>query len=111
MAYAYLFVAIVAELIGTTALKATEEFTKLVPSLVVVVGYGIAFYFLTLVLRTIPLGITYAVWSGVGIVLIAIAGAVVFKQIPDAPAIIGMSLIIAGVVIMHLFSKTISHIS
>ena len=109
MAYAYLFVAIVAEVIGTTALKASEEFTKLFPSVVVVVGYGMAFYFLSLVLRTIPVGIAYAVWSGVGIVLIAIAGAVVFRQIPDVPAIIGMSLIIAGVVIMHIFSTTISH--
>jgi len=111
MAYAYLFVAIVAEVVGTTALKASEEFTKLFPSIVVVVGYGIAFYFLSVVLRTIPVGIAYAAWSGIGIVLIAIAGAVMFKQIPDVPAIIGMSLIVAGVVVMHLFSKTIGHVS
>jgi small multidrug resistance pump len=111
MAYIYPFVAIVAEVIGTTALKASEEFTKLLPSIVVVVGYGMAFYFLSLVLRTIPIGIAYAVWSGIGIVLIAIAGAVMFRQIPDVPALIGMSLILAGVVIMHLFSKTIGQVS
>jgi len=111
MAYAYLLVAIVAEVIGTTALKSSEEFTKLFPSVVVVVGYGLAFYCLSLVLRTIPVGIAYAVWSGVGVVLIAVAGAVLFKQIPDIPAIIGMSLIIAGVVIMHVFSKTIGQTS
>jgi len=111
MAYAYLFVAIVAEVVGTTALKASEEFTKLVPSIVVVVGYGMAFYCLSVVLRTIPLGIAYAVWAGLGIVLIAIVGAVMFKQIPDMPALIGMSLIIAGVVIMHLFSKTTGQVS
>ena len=111
MAYIYLFLAIIAEVIGTTALKASEEFTKLLPSIVVVVGYGIAFYFLSLVLRTMPVGIAYAVWSGIGIVLIAVAGAVMFKQIPDVPAIIGMSLIIAGVVIMHLFSKTVHSLS
>ena len=111
MAYAYLLVAIVAEVIGTTALKSSEEFTKLFPSVVVVVGYGLAFYCLSLVLRTIPVGIAYAVWSGVGVVLIAVAGAVMFKQVPDIPAIIGMSLIIAGVVIMHVFSKTIGQTS
>ncbi len=110
MAYVYLFVAILAEVIGTTALKATEEFTRLGPSMVVVAGYGVAFYCLSVVLKTIPVGIAYAVWSGVGIVLIAIAGAVMFKQIPDLPAVIGMSLIVAGVAIMHLFSKTIGHV-
>lgn len=109
MAYAYLFVAIVAEVIGTTALKASEEFTRLLPSIVVVAGYGAAFYFLSLVLKTIPVGIAYAVWSGVGVVLIALVGAVMFKQVPDLPAVIGMLFIVAGVVIMHLFSRTIGH--
>ena len=108
---AFLRFYVVAEVVGTTALKASEEFTKLFPSIVVVVGYGIAFYFLSVVLRTIPVGIAYAAWSGIGIVLIAIAGAVMFKQIPDVPAIIGMSLIVAGVVVIHLFSKTIGHVS
>ena len=107
MAYLYLAIAIVAEVIATSALKASAEFTKLLPSLIVVIGYGIAFYFMTLVLRTIPIGITYAVWSGVGIVLVAILGIFLYKQIPDIPAIIGMGLIISGVVVIHLFSKTV----
>lgn len=109
MAYIYLAIAIIAEVAATSALKASEEFTKLVPSLIVIVGYGIAFYLLTLVLRSIPVGITYAIWAGVGIVLVAIVGAVLYKQIPDAPAMIGMGLIVAGVVVINLFSKTISH--
>jgi len=107
MAYLYLALAILAEVIATSALKASEEFTKLVPSVVVLVGYSAAFYLMTLVLRTIPIGITYAVWSGIGIVLIAIVGAILYKQIPDPPAIIGMGLIIAGVVVIHLLSKTV----
>ena len=74
-----------------------------------VVGYSSAFYLLTLVLRTIPLGITYAVWSGVGIILVALVGFVFYKQTPDVPAVIGMILIIAGVAVIHLFSKTINH--
>ena len=77
--------------------------------IIVIVGYGIAFYFMTLVLRVIPIGITYAVWSGVGIVLVAVAGFFLYKQTPDLPAIIGMGLIISGVVIIHVFSKTIQH--
>ena len=109
MAYVYLAIAIIAEVAATSALKASEEFTRLVPSLIVVAGYGIAFYLLTLVLRTIPIGITYAVWAGVGIVLVAIAGAVLYKQIPDTAAIIGIGLIVAGVVVINVFSKTISH--
>lgn len=109
MAYFYLAIAIVAEVAATSALKASAEFTKLIPSLIVVVGYGLAFYFMTLVLRTIPIGITYAVWSGVGIVLVTIVGALLYKQTPDAPAIIGMTLIVSGVVVIHAFSKTVSH--
>jgi small multidrug resistance pump len=109
MAYIYLAIAIVAEVIATSALKASEEFTKLLPSLIVLVGYGVAFYFLTLVLRTIPVGITYAVWAGLGIVLVAVAGALLYNQIPDIPAAIGMGLIVAGVVVINVFSKTISH--
>lgn len=109
MAYIYLAIAIIAEVAATSALKASEEFTRLVPSLVVVAGYGIAFYLLTLVLRTIPIGITYAVWAGVGIVLVAIVGAVLYKQVPDTAAIIGIGLIVAGVVVINVFSKTISH--
>ncbi len=109
MTYVYLGIAIVAEVIATTALKASDEFTKLVPSVIVVLGYAAAFYFLTLVLRTIPVGIAYGIWAGLGIVLITIMGAVVFKQIPDVPAVVGMALIVAGVVIVNVFSKTVSH--
>lgn len=108
MAYLYLALAIIAEVIATSSLKASEQFTKLVPSIVVLVGYSAAFYLMTLVLRTIPIGITYAVWSGIGIVLIAVVGAILYKQIPDVPAVIGMGLIIAGVIVIHLFSKTVS---
>ena len=109
MAYVYLGIAIIAEVIATSALKASEEFTKLLPSVTVIVGYAAAFYFLTLVLRTIPVGIAYGIWAGLGIVLITIVGALVFRQIPDLPAIIGMGLIVTGVVIVNVFSKTVSH--
>ena len=109
MGFVYLSVAIVAEVIGTSALKASGEFTKLWPSLIVVLGYGIAFYLLSLVLKTIPIGVAYAIWSGVGIVLIAVVGALFFKQVPDTPAIVGMGLIVSGVIVMNLFSKTVGH--
>ena len=108
MAYIYLAIAIVAEVAATSALKASVEFTKWLPSLVVVMGYGIAFYFMTLTLRTIPIGITYAIWSGLGIVLVALVGALLYKQTPDIPAIIGMVLIILGVVVIHVFSNTVN---
>jgi small multidrug resistance pump len=109
MAYLYLAVAIIAEVAATSALKASEEFTKLMPSLIVIIGYAAAFYFMTLVLRTIPVGITYAIWAGLGIVLVAIVGTVIYKEIPDLPAVIGMTLIVSGVVIINVFSKTVSH--
>ena len=109
MGYLYLTIAIIAEVIATSALKASEGFTKVGPSTVVIVGYGAAFYFLSLVLKTIPVGIAYAIWAGMGIVLIAIISAIIYKQIPDLAAIIGMALIIAGVAIIHLFSKTANH--
>ena len=109
MVYIYLAIAIIAEVAATSALKASNEFTKLIPSLIVIVGYGAAFYFLTLVLRTIPVAITYAVWSGAGIVLVAVVGAILYKQIPDIPAAIGMGLIVAGIAIINVFSKTIGH--
>jgi small multidrug resistance pump len=109
MTYFYLLIAIIAEVAATSALKASDEFTQLAPSLVVIVGYGIAFYFMTLVLRTLPLGITYAVWSGLGVVLVAIVGAMLYKQVPDLAAMVGMGLIVAGVVVINLFSKTVSH--
>jgi len=104
-----LAIAIVAEVGATSALKASEEFTRLIPSLIVIIGYGVAFYFMTLVLRSIPVGITYAIWAGMGIVLVALVGAVLYKQIPDLPAVIGMGLIVAGVIVINIFSKTISH--
>ena len=102
-------IAIVAETIATSALKSSEGFSKLVPSAIVLVGYGVAFYFLSLTLRSIPVGIAYAVWSGVGIVLITAVGWAFFGQKMDAPALIGMALIIAGVVIMNVFSKAGAH--
>ncbi len=109
MGYVYLGLAIIAEVLGTTALQACDGFTKVLPSSIVVIGYGLAFYFLSLVLKTIPMGIAYAIWAGIGIVLIGVAGAVFFKQIPDVPAMIGMGLIVSGVAVINLFSKTASH--
>lgn len=109
MGYLYLSVAIFAEVIGTTALKESEEFTKLIPSVIVVVGYAVAFYFLSLVLKTIPVGVAYAIWSGLGIVLITLVGTVIFGQKLDIAAIVGMAFIVCGVVIMNVFSNSISH--
>ena len=109
MGYLYLAIAIVSEVIGTSALKATDGFTRLVPSTIVVVGYGAAFYFLSLVLKSIPVGVAYAIWAGLGIVLVALVAAVIFKQVPDVPAIIGMVLIVSGVVVINVFSKTAIH--
>ena len=109
MAYLYLTIAIIAEVAATLALKASAEFTRLVPSLIVVLGYALAFYLLTLVLRSIPVGITYAIWSGMGIVLVTIAGVYIYKETPDLPAIIGMLLIIAGVIVINVFSKAAAH--
>ena len=95
--FLFLFVAIIFEIIATSALKKSEEFTKLIPSIITVIGYCGAFYFLSFAIRTIPVGFAYAIWSGVGIVLITIIGAIFFKEIPDLPAIIGLSLIVIGV--------------
>lgn len=105
MPWAYLLLAIVAEVIGTLALKASEGFTKPIPSLIVFISYAAAFYFLSLTLKTVPVGIIYAVWSGVGIVLISLVGWIAFGQVLDAGAMIGMGLIIAGVVVINLFSQ------
>src|SRR5262245_57634754 len=109
MQYLYLLLAIVGEVIATSALKAAEGFTKPWPSLVVITGYGVAFFLLSMVVKTMPVGIVYAIWSGTGIVLVAVVGAVWLKQIPDVPAIVGMVLIMAGVIIVNLFSKTVVH--
>ena len=106
MGYLYLGIAVAAEVIATSALKASDGFTRLLPSLVVVVGYGIAFYFLSLVLKTVPVGVAYAIWSGAGIVLIGLIGWLALKQPLDLPAMLGMGLIIAGVAVIQLFSRT-----
>ncbi len=109
MAFVYLALAIVAEVVATSALKATEGFTRPWPSLIVVAGYVLAFYMLSLVLRTIPVGVAYAIWAGMGIVLVALVGALVFGQRPDLPAVLGITLIIAGVVVIQLFSRISVH--
>ncbi|MBA2780515.1 DMT family transporter [Billgrantia kenyensis] len=109
MAFVYLALAIVAEVVATSALKATHGFTRLGPSLVVVIGYAIAFYMLALVLRTIPVGIAYAIWAGLGIVLVALVGVLVYGQRPDLPAVLGIGLIVAGVVVIQLFSRMSAH--
>jgi multidrug transporter EmrE-like cation transporter len=101
--------AIAAEVVGTSALKASDGFSKLWPSAIVVVSYGAAFYLLSLTLRTIPVGIAYAVWSGVGVVLIALIGWLVFGQKLDAAGMLGMGLIVAGVLVLNLLSKSSAH--
>lgn len=103
----FLSVAIAAEVGATSALKSSDGFTRLWPSLLVVAGYGVAFYFLSLTLRAIPVGVAYAVWAGVGILLIALVGWLFFGQRLDAPAVLGMLLIVAGVVVMNVFSEAV----
>ena len=109
LSWAYLLTAIVAEVIATSALKASDGFSRLWPSVITVAGYTVAFYCLSLTLRTIPVGIAYAIWSGLGVVLITIAAWVLFGQKLDLPALIGMGLIVAGVVVMNVFSKAVGH--
>jgi len=104
-----LLLAIVAEVIATSALKAADGFTRLIPSLIVVIGYVVAFTCLSLTLRTIPVGVAYALWSGVGTVLVTLVAWLFYKQQLDAPAILGIVLILAGSVIMNLFSKASAH--
>ena len=104
MPWLYLILAIAGEVVGTTALKASDGFTRLGPSLLVVVGYAFAFYLLAQVLRTIPLGITYAIWSGVGVAAVTLIGWLVYGQRLDMPAILGISLIVAGVLVLNLWS-------
>lgn len=104
-----LAIAIISEVIATSCLKSAEGFTRLWPSLVVVVGYLLAFYLLSLTLKTIPVGIAYAIWSGVGIVLIALSGWLFLGQSLDIPAVIGLTLIIAGVMVINVFSQTVAH--
>lgn len=107
--FLFLLIAIVSEVVATSALKASNEFTKIITSAVTVVMYAVAFYFLSLTLRTIPVGIAYAIWSGIGIVLVTVVAIVVYGQKPDLPAIIGMGFIVLGVVIINLFSKMNAH--
>ena len=105
----YLAIAIASEVVGTSFLRASEGFTKLFPSVMVVIGYGLAFFFLSLTLKEIPVGIAYAVWSGAGVTLIAAIGWIFFGQKLDAAAIVGIGLIVAGVIVLNLFSKTAAH--
>jgi small multidrug resistance pump len=109
VSYIYLMIAIFGEVLGTTALKASDGFTRPMPSALTIVAYGVTFYFLSLALRAIPTGVAYAIWSGVGIVVISIISWVWFKQQLDAAAIAGMALICAGVVVINVFSKSMSH--
>ncbi|WP_109311868.1 multidrug efflux SMR transporter [Ruegeria sp. AU67] len=108
-AYLILLLAVFAETIGTTALQASQQFSRFWPSVLVVAGYGVAFYLLGLTLKFMPVGIVYAIWSGLGIVLIAIIGFIVFGQRLDWPAVLGLAMILAGILIIHLFSSTAGH--
>ena len=108
-AYLLLLVAIVFESVATSSLKSSEGFTRLGPSLLAILCYGVSFYLLSLTLKTIPIGIAYALWAGLGIVLVAGIGVVVFGQRLDWPAVIGMGLIVAGIVVINVFSRTAAH--
>ena len=109
MHYAILLAAVIAETIGTTALYASQQFTRLWPSLLVVASYAISFYLLSMTLKWFPVGIMYAFWSGMGIVLIALFGFLVYGQRLDWPAIIGLAMIVGGIVVIHVFSTTATH--
>ncbi|QDT17607.1 DMT family transporter [Alienimonas californiensis] len=109
MQYVYLLVAIVAEVVATSALKPSDGFRRLGPSVLVVIGYGFSFYFLLLTLRTIPIAVTYAVWSGVGTALITAVAWLAFGQKLDGPALVGIGLIVAGVVVLNAFSESVAH--
>ena len=109
MAYVMLVIAIIFEVLGTSLLKSTEQFTKLLPSLGVIVSYAIAFYSLSWTLNYIEVGVAYALWAGIGVVLVAIIGVVVFGETADLPGIVGITFIVAGVVILNLFSDTAVH--
>ena len=107
--YIYLILAVAAETIGTSALQASQQFTRFWPSVLVVVAYALSFYLLALVLRAMPVGIVYAIWSGLGIVFIAAIGFVLFGQRLDLPAVLGLGMIIAGILVINLFSSSTSH--
>ncbi len=108
-AYLILLLAVIAETVGTTSLQASQQFSRFWPSVLVVVSYGIAFFLLGLTLKYMPVGIVYAIWSGLGIFLIAIIGFIVFGQRLDWPAVLGLTMILAGILVIHLFSKTAGH--
>jgi small multidrug resistance pump len=107
--YGSLVVAIALEVVGTTLLQQSQQFTRLLPTLGMALCYGAAFYFLSITLRVLPVGVAYAIWSGLGVVLISLVGLVVFRQTLDLAAIIGLGLIIAGVAVVNLFSNAVSH--
>lgn len=109
VAYTSLLLAIICEVSGTAALQRSEQFTKLFPSVLTCLFYGCSFYLLSQALRAIPLGVAYAVWAGFGIVLTAMVGLVLFRQSLDAPAVLGISMIVVGVVVIQLFSKSVTH--
>ena len=107
--YGFLMLAIICEIMATTLLVKSEQFTRLLPTLMMAVLYIVSFYFLSQTLKTIPLGIAYAIWGGIGIVLTAIIGIVAFKQTIDTPAIVGIALIVSGVIVINVFSNTVGH--
>jgi small multidrug resistance pump len=107
--YGALGIAIIFEVLGTSVLKQTQQFTKLIPTFLTAISYLAACYFLSIPVKTMPIGIAYAIWSGLGIVLISLVGLIVFKQSLDAAALIGLGLILAGVIVVNVFSKSIEH--
>ena len=109
MKWIYLIIAIITEVIATSALKESEGFTKAIPSLIVIIGYSMTFYFMSLVLREMSIGITYAIWSGMGILLITTIGYFRYNQILDAPAVLGMSFIALGIIILRAFSNSVNY--
>jgi small multidrug resistance pump len=109
MTYLYLALAIIAEVVATSALKSSAGFTRLGPSVLVLAGYGLAFYLLALVLKTLPVGIAYAFWAGLGIVLVTLVGILVYGEKPDLPALLGLSMIVGGVVVIQVFSSVAAH--
>lgn len=109
MMYLYLAVAVVAEVIATSLLKSSDSFTRPGPSIALIIGYGVSFYLLSIVVKQMPTGITYAVWSGLGVVLISILGFVLYGEKLDWPAVAGLTLILSGVLVIHLFSSSVPH--
>jgi small multidrug resistance pump len=109
MSYLWLALAIVCEVVATSSLKATQGFTRPVPSIVAIVGVAASFYFISLTVKTIPISISYSIWGGVGTILVALIGFIVYRQALDAAALVGMALIVAGVVIINLFSRSVAH--